>query len=475
MIEGRVLNVEEIKNENTETEKIVEPVSDIDKRKHKEERLNGFLTFAVGFLAGIITIGIAGLSVYLIVTGNYKKKLESGSYLQSEVLTDSTVAKVTMLENLIKYMYYEDVDIESLENGLYKGILLGVGDPYSCYYDSEELKKMNADLSGNYKGIGVYLLYNSDSGYVSIEGFLDNSSAEEAGMEIGDVIVAINGEDIYGKSVTEIASMVKGEAETTVDVTIVRGTETLDYTLERKEVATPSVSLYDEGEGIFTIGISEFAQNTSDQFEEAMTEAKENGMKALIIDLRGNPGGSVDAVSKICNSILPEGDIVYTEDKNGKQTHYESSGKTPIDVPLAVLVDRSSASSSEIMAGAIKDYGVGEIIGTTTYGKGVVQSVIPLQDGSAVKITTSRYYTPSGVNINHEGIEPDENVPFDAQMYLNYNIDNQFEAALKYVKGELGIPYEEPELIPYGSVDEEDAQVEETGEDLDEEASEEKE
>lgn len=413
--------------------KVGEKIPETAGKERKRSKLNAILIFIVGFLAGNIALCILLITGFLVVDKITDHNL-STLLKASGVLDEDVITKEIIIENMIKTGYYEDVDDEELKDGIFKGLLLGLGDPYSCYFTPEEIAEMNQEMSGNYEGIGAYLRQDTETGYVVIESFITGGSAEEAGILPGDVIVAVDGEDVYGLSLNEVVSKVKGPEGTTVTITVENASGKNDLVVERKKIDAPSVKVTDEGDGIYNITITEFAQNTSQQFKEALEEVRSKGATSLIIDLRGNPGGVLDSVVETCSQILPAGDIVYTEDKYGKQVHYESEGRTPLELPLVVLVDGASASAAEIMAGAIKDYGIGTLVGTTTYGKGVVQSVIPLNDGSAVKITTSRYFTPNGINIHHTGITPDEEVPFDAKKYIDEQIDNQLEYAKEKLK-----------------------------------------
>ena len=242
---------------------------------------------------------------------------------------------------------------------------------------------------------------------------------------------------MYGKTLNEVVSYIRGEEGTFVTLTVEGTSGKRDVTLERRKIDTPTVEYSEKDNGIWYIKISEFDAITTSQFQEAIDAAREANMKGLIIDLRGNPGGNLDVVVDICREILPQGLIVYTEDKYGNRNEFSCDGKNEIDVPLVVLIDGGSASASEIMAGAIKDYGIGTLIGTTTYGKGIVQSILPLGDGSAIKITTSKYYTPNGNNIHKIGIDPDEEVTFDSEKYLEDETDNQLDYAMDYLKDKI--------------------------------------
>lgn len=428
---------ENIIEEESSEEKEIDDLRNEGDESEKESRIRSVLTFIVGFLGGIIVCGMVGIVAFFV----FNKLSENRMMLYangSDVLDAQTMQKVTYLEALLKATYYEDVDDEKLKEGLYNGIVSGLGDPYSCYYSAKEIEGLYEEWSGNYQGIGAVLSTDTETGYVKVESFLKGGSAGESELQQGDLIVAVDGESIFEMALKDIVSRVKGEEGTFVTLTVENENGRKDITLERREINVPSVEINDEGDGIYNITITEFADNTYAQFVEAMEEAENNNVKALIIDLRGNPGGDLQSVVDICGEILPEGDVVYMEDKNGEQTHYKSSGENPIDIPLAVLVDSTSASASEIMAGAIKDYGVGTLVGTKTYGKGVVQEVIPLTDGSAVRVTVFKYFTPNGGDINHEGIMPDEVVPFDVQKYLEDGTDNQLEYAKEYLREQIG-------------------------------------
>ena len=239
-------------------------------------------------------------------------------------------------------------------------------------------------------------------------------------------------------SLSDVVSRVKGDEGTKVTLSIIRGDETFDVEVERRKVDRPTVTgEMLEGE-IGYIRISEFDSVTIDQFTENYQKIREEGAKGLILDLRGNPGGLLNAVVSIGQQLLPEGLIVYTEDKAGNQEEHTCDGEHEIDIPLVVLVDGGSASASEILTGAIKDYGVGTIMGTKTYGKGIVQKMYGLSDGSAIKLTVSAYYTPKGNNIHGVGIEPDIEVEFDADAYYSEDrVDNQKEAALSYLQEQI--------------------------------------
>ena len=269
---------------------------------------------------------------------------------------------------------------------------------------------------------------------------LEDTPAEEAGLKDGDIIVAVDEIPTRGKTLSDVVMEVKGKEGTQVHLTIYREGEYdyLEFDITRRAIETKTVAYeMDEATHIATIQIAEFDTVTTEQFDEALKNARKDGMKALIIDLRDNPGGNLSAVVDIGRELLPEGLIVYTEDKYGKREEYKSDGKQELEVPLVVLVNENSASAAEILAGAVKDYGIGTILGTTTYGKGIVQKIYGLTDGSAVKLTVSHYYTPKGNDIHGVGIKPDEELELDAEKFVKDGIDNQRERAKEILLKEM--------------------------------------
>jgi len=396
------------------------------------------LLFIGGSVVGTICTVVLFIFIAVVIVGVQQERLDA-LIGKNSFITSDTIQKIDELERTIKYFYYEDVENDDLENGLYYGIMSGVGDPYTCYYTPEEYEEMMAGWNGNYEGIGAYLKMNTDVGYPQIESFIEGGSAKDSGkITPGDYIVAVDGEEVYGQTLDEIVSKIRGPEGTSVTITFEGNDGKYDVTLERRKIDTPTVEMSEKDNDVWYIRITEFDDITKQQFTDALTQAKESDMKGLIIDLRGNPGGNLDVVVNICRQILPQGLVVYTEDKYGKREDYTCDGENELKVPLVVLIDGGSASASEIMAGAVKDYGIGTLIGTKTYGKGIVQSIIPLTDGSAVKITTSKYYTPNGNNIHKIGIEPDETVEFDSEKYLEDETDNQLEYALDYIYKQIG-------------------------------------
>lgn len=414
----------------------------------KETRGSGKGLFFGGMILGlagsllifaIVCIGLGVQNSIQQLTGqSVQANLEEGSAINADL-----IAKLQSLEETIdKYYYLGEVTNEELQTGIYRGIMEALGDPYSEYYSAEELKALLEQTEGVYYGIGAYISLDTETSLPKISGVIEGAPAEAAQLRANDLIYEVDGESTWGLTLTEVVSMIKGPEATDVVLTIIREGETdyMDVTVPRKKVETPTVSLEMLGDGMAYIQVKEFDEVTIDQFADALATARGSGMKGMILDLRANPGGSLNAVVEMARMLLPEGMIVYTEDKNDKRIEYTCDGKREFDMPMVVLVDMNSASAAEIMAGAIKDYGIGTLVGTTTFGKGIVQQIIPFRDGSAVKITISAYYTPNGHNIHGIGITPDVEVEFDGEAYYGSeeHPDNQLEKAKEVLLELLG-------------------------------------
>lgn len=354
-----------------------------------------------------------------------------GSNDGTKAVNTEVIDKMQLIEEVIdRYFYQEETDKEAMADNIYKGMVESLGDPYSDYFTVEELNSLLSDIEGVYYGIGCYVSMDTDMNLAKISGIISGAPAEEVDIRPNDYIYAVDGKETYGMSLDEVVSLIKGPEGSKVTITFMRDGSYIDIEVERRKVESPTVETEMYDGGVAYIQITEFDDVTINQFAEALKNAREQGMKGLIIDLRANPGGSLNAVVEIAKQILPKGLIVYTEDRNGNRTEYSCDGKKELEVPLVVLVDGNSASASEILAGAIKDYGIGTLVGTTTFGKGIVQRAISLGDGSAVKLTISAYYSPKGNNIHGVGIEPDILWEFDGERYYSEEAyDNQLEKA----------------------------------------------
>lgn len=349
----------------------------------------------------------------------------------------SSEEKLSVLKGLIDENYIGDVDEEALEEGIYKGYIQGLEDPYSVYYNEEETKDLYETTEGEYSGIGAVLSQDLESGVITLVQIYEDSPAAKAGLKDNDILTKVGDIEVTGMDLSEVVTYIKGEKGTDVDLTVLRGedAEEITVTATRDTVEAQTVK-YEMLEGqTGYLSVSEFDSVTYAQYEEVLNELTDQGMTGLIVDLRNNPGGNLNTVCEMLDLVLPKGTIVYTEDKDGKRETATSDDEHQINVPMVVLVNGNSASASEIYAGAIQDYGIGKIVGTQTYGKGVVQQIFDLGDGTSVKLTIAEYFTPNGRSIDGEGITPDVEVEYEADEN-NPEADNQLEKALEVMKEE---------------------------------------
>lgn len=402
----------------------------------------GFLLgMLLGVTATLLVAGFVAAGVKFYEAIDSRKVSEKRRNTAGSIVNEETEKKLSTIEDVIEEYYYQDadIDVEAMSDGMYAGMVAALGDPYSVYYTEEEWEGLMQDTEGIYYGIGAYLMIDQATGLGKISGVIEGTPAEEAGLRENDLLYLVDGETTAGMELSEIVSRVKGEEGTTVHFTIYREGETdyLEVDVERRKIESPTVKYEILKNNIGYIQITEFDDVTTDQFIEAMAVVKGSHAKGLILDLRGNPGGSLNVVVDIARQILPKGLIVYTEDKYGEREEYNCDGRRQLDMPLVVLVNGNSASASEILAGAVKDYKMGTLVGTTTFGKGIVQRVLPLTDGTALKLTISAYYTPKGNNIHGVGIEPDVVCEFDSDAYYDEGVDNQLEKAVEEIEKQL--------------------------------------
>lgn len=391
--------------------------------------------FRKGFILGIVCtliIGGGGLKIYDLVQSNERNQ---------GAVTDSFVQKAKYIEETVKESYTGDIDDDQMEEYMYKGMMASLGDPYSAYYTSEEYEELTTETTGSYEGIGVVMQQDVNTGEVKVVRCYEGAPGEKAGLLPEDVLVEVNGESVSGMELSEVVDKVKSSQDQVAHLTIAREGESeyLEIDVHLEEVNIPVVQSEMLEDNIGYIALYEFTEQTEPQYMEAFEALKDQEMERLIIDVRNNPGGLLTSVCDILEDILPEGLIVYTEDKNGEREEYTCDGENELDIPLAVLVNGNSASASEIFAGAIQDYSKGTIVGITTFGKGIVQSLIPFNDGSAIKTTTAKYYTPSGKCIHGTGIQPDVEVELseglEQETSISHEEDNQLQKAIEVVKG----------------------------------------
>ncbi|MDO4453975.1 MAG: S41 family peptidase [Eubacteriales bacterium] len=363
--------------------------------------------FFKGFLSGwafMLLIGAAALAMRTKIPGSASDNTD-----EEAAVTQEHVNKLAELEMMIDAYNLEEADKKKMTDYMYKGLIAGLEDPYAAYYTEEELSSVQQSLEGSYKGIGVLMTQNYETNEIKVLRCYEGAPAENSGLMPDDILLKINGQDTAEMSLNEVVSIIQQGEEDMISLTVAREgeKEPLTFSMEREKVEVPTVNAQMLEDEIGYIQITEFDSVTVSQFGNALEELEEEGMEKLIVDVRNNPGGMLTSVCDILDQMLPEGLMVYTEDKEGNRSEYSSDEEHQFTKPLAVLVNENSASASEIFAGAIQDYGLGTIVGTTTYGKGIVQTTYSLEDGSALKLTTAKYYTPDGNDIHEKGITPD--------------------------------------------------------------------
>jgi len=355
------------------------------------------------------------------------------------------IKKYNEVKRLLSTYYYEDINQNDMLEGSIAGMVNALNDPYTVYFTKDQMKVFEEKTSGSYVGIGVSLNMGEDGLLTVVEAFPD-SPAKKVGIMTGDKIVKVDDQDVTTISDQDyIVSMIKGEEKTKVKITVFRPSEGtyLDFDIIREKIKVENITSEVIDGDIGYIKMSMFDSEMAKYFGNHLNKLLDKKIKGLIIDLRDNPGGDYNEVCAIADRLLPEGLIVYTEDKFGNRSEKKSDAKE-FDLPLAILVNGNSASASEILSGAVKDHNKGTLIGTKTFGKGLVQAVQELEDGSGLKVTIARYFTPSGVCIHKEGIEPDIVVELD-EKYSNMPVsqvpredDTQLKKALEVIREQIG-------------------------------------
>ena len=406
-----------------------------DEGKGKDPEKNSGGRFSTGVLTGVLVTVL----VICGAAGIWKVFAGRGDYTSASTVSEADVnKKLDQINSLIEdyYLYEDDIDEDTLIDGIYSGYAEALGDPYTEYYDEKETEALYESTSGEFSGIGATMSKSADSDEITVSNVYDDSPADKAGLKQGDVIYQVDDHSASGKDLETVVSWIKGEQGTEVVLHVLRDGKEIELTATRDIIEVHTVSSEMKDNQIGYIAVSEFDSVTYDQFKEALDNLESQGMQGLVIDLRGNPGGSLTTVTDMLKLLLPEGTIVSTKDKYGNTEEITCDGKHEFTKPLAVLVNQYSASASEIFSGAIQDYGTGTIVGMTTYGKGVVQQLMDLWDGTCLKVTIAEYYTPSGRSINGTGVEPDVEVEYEYDKN-NPEADNQLDKALEVVSGEL--------------------------------------
>ena len=395
--------------------------------------------FASGMIIGAVSAFlILSVAAVCIAKGYIHIGVNGDVYIQSDAVTDSdgigseVEGKLNAIDSVLESFYFGDVDDETAKDNIYKAYLSSYGDKYTMYYTADEYKALKESTNGKFYGIGAVCQLSGEGGVLLVDVY-DNGAGYQAGLRSGDRVVNVDGRDITDMELSSAVALIKGDKGTSVTLEVIRGTERLTFSAVRDAVEAKTVSYTLLDNNIGYLSISQFEEVTTKQFKAAVEDLQSQGMKGLVIDIRNNPGGLLDTVVGMLKYMLPDGLIVYTEDKQGNRKEYKGQDNDEFNLPLAVIVNGNSASASEIFAGAIQDYGKGTIIGTQTYGKGIVQTVKPLTDGSAIKFTIAKYFTPKGQDIHGKGVTPDMVVEYDTDA----DVDTQLDAAIKNVEAQI--------------------------------------
>ena len=402
-----------------------------DKSAGTKSSKKNIAKFLLGMVAGML------LSLIILVVVAFILLFGIRIAPKNSFLSNAAIYKINLLRTILNVVYYEDVTDDEVLDGIYRGIMRSTGDKYTVYYSADDMKLTNASWEGKFYGIGAVLTTDPASSYTLIDSVELGSPAEKAGVKAGDYIIEVDGTDVAGMSVTEVVKLVRGEKDTDVNLVLARKGEKVEVTITRGEITIDAVYYEKMEDGIGYIQIASFSDAATEQFIDALNQSKKDNVKGIIIDLRGNPGGGLDVAVDMCRQFMPAGLIVYTEDKQGKRINYTCDGSKQWDIPMVVLTDENSASASEIMTAALKDSGVATIVGKKTYGKGVYQSVYPIPDGSVVKVTAGKFYSPNGECFHQIGIEPDVEVDLDVDAYLEDETDTQLDKAIEVLKSKM--------------------------------------
>lgn len=407
------------------------------RKKKSQGFASGMIIGAVSAFMAVILLILSVVAV-CIAKGYIHIGVNGDVYIQSDAVTDSdgigseVEGKLNAIDSVLESFYFGDVDDETAKDNIYKAYLSSYGDKYTMYYTADEYKALKESTNGKFYGIGAVCQLSGEGGVLLVDVY-DNGAGYQAGLRSGDRVVNVDGRDITDMELSSAVALIKGDKGTSVTLEVIRGTERLTFSAVRDAVEAKTVSYTLLDNNIGYLSISQFEEVTTKQFKAAVEDLQSQGMKGLVIDIRNNPGGLLDTVVGMLKYMLPDGLIVYTEDKQGNRKEYKGQDNDEFNLPLAVIVNGNSASASEIFAGAIQDYGKGTIIGTQTYGKGIVQTVKPLTDGSAIKFTIAKYFTPKGQDIHGKGVTPDMVVEYDTDA----DVDTQLDAAIKNVEAQI--------------------------------------
>ena len=379
----------------------------------------------------------------IILSNIIESELTESGKISDNVGTSALTgsSKSSIIKQYIDKYFMEDVDNDILTEGMYKGMLESLNDPYSVYYTKDEVESLKQSSEGEYVGLGISVTQNNETKVITVTKVYDDSPAKDAGIESGDTIYSINDNVLTDETLDELLVDIKGEEGKEVKMQLKRGEETIDADMKLREVLIDVVSYEMLEDNIGYIIIDQFTGTSAEQVEEAINDLKSQGMERIIVDLRDNPGGQLECIQAILNYFLPKDKLLlYSETKDGEQEKYYTENDGLItDMPLCVLVNENSASASEVFAGVVKCYDRGKLVGTKTFGKGIMQSTFGLSDGTAIKLTIGKYYLPDDSNIHGIGIEPDYEVKLPEDVTnvwaLKHPDDPQLTKAIEVVKG----------------------------------------
>ena len=403
------------------------------KEKQEETAQRIYKVIMLVILTAFITFMVTSLSMY-----TYFKQNPTLQFVEGEKLDiDTYLSKIKKAIDK-NFLWQDKIDEEKLKDGAIKGYVEGLGDKYTEYISKDEMKKFTEDINGSFVGIGIYMIADESSGKIIVYHPISDSPADKAGIKAGDIIASVNGVEYGYDDFNTIADHIKGEAGTKVKLVIERDGEKLDFEIVREKIETNPITSKMLEKNIGYLNLPSFDKDVSKKLKEKIDDLIEKGAKSLILDLRNNGGGMVDECTEITDLFLDKDKtIMTTKDKKGNVQKSVTKNKKLYEIPLVILVNENTASASEILTGALKDNNRTKVIGTKTYGKGVIQSVFNLSDGSGLKITTAEYFTPNGIEINKKGITPDIEVKLPDTVKSVYAVEEKDDTQLKKAIEEL--------------------------------------
>ena len=403
------------------------------KEKLEETAQKIYKVIMLVILTAFITFMITSLSMYAYFKQNPTLQFVEGE--KSDIDTYLSKIKKAIDKN---FLWQDKIDEEKLKDGAIKGYVEGLGDKYTEYISKDEMKKFTENINGSFMGIGIYMIADESSGKIIVHHPISDSPAYKAGIKAGDVIVSVDGVEYGYDELNTIADHIKGEAGTKVKLVIERDGKNIDFEIERAKIETNPITSKILEKDIGYLNLPSFDKDVSKKLKEKIDDLIAKGAKSLILDLRNNGGGMVDECEEITDLFLDKDKtIMTTKDKKGNVQKSVTKNKKTYDLPLVILVNENTASASEILTGALKDNNRTKVIGTKTYGKGVIQSVFNLSDGSGLKITTAEYFTPNGIEINKKGITPDIEVKLPDTVKSVYAVEEKDDTQLKKAIEEL--------------------------------------